>query len=153
MASRLGEHSAAATASNSVSQSRWWFAFDDLPPNVNHQYVNRRGGRKALTAKARAQREAIAIAAGATGFRVRPTAVYAVRVAFIFPSWQHDLDGPLKSLLDAIFGTRWDHRVVRLEADKIVEPGTRYTEVEITERAPDLRASPVRATSYKEERT
>lgn len=94
-----------------------------------------------MTAQARAAREEIAAAAAAAGFRLNRAAVYAVRVACIFPRWgAGDLDGVLKSLLDAIFTPLWDHRVVRLEAEKRVEPGVRYTEVEITEMAAPMRS-------------
>ena len=117
-----------------------WFSLEYLPPNVNHQYVHLSGGRKALTKEARAARADIAKAAELAGFRLNKAAVYAVRVVFIFPRWGADLDGPIKSLIDSVFGTRWDHRVVRLEAEKRVEPGVRYTEVEITEMVAPMRA-------------
>ena len=130
-----------------------WFSFEGLPPGNNHMYANNGRGGKVLTKEARAARESIGQAAEAAGFRLNPAAVYVVRLVFIFPKWGQDCDSPVKATLDAIFTPRWDHRVVRLEVDKQVEPGVRYTEVEITEMVAPMRsrerAVVVTKTSYR----
>ena len=116
---------------------QWQFTLDFIPPGNNHQYMPiGRSGQKALTPEAKELRQIIGRIAEATGFRPELGAQYLVRVLFVFPGWSQDIDSPIKSLLDAIFGTRADHRVVRLEVDKAVVAKIRRTDVTIVEYAP-----------------
>lgn len=129
-----------AQAGAMPSPRQWHLSLPILPVGVNHQYqpiLGRRGAvsgyRLALTSEAQRTRMAIALQARAVGFVPRADRYYAVRIRFTFPTWQHDLDGPIKPLLDALFGSRADHRVVRIEAEKRVSPHEHGTEVWIEE--------------------
>lgn len=111
----------------------WAFQFDFLPPSVNHMYQAIGGGRKALTSDARQLRDSITILARRAGFEPQLGKCYAVRLRFTMPGWSGDIDGPVKAACDSIFGSRSDHRIVRLEVEKRVERGVRRTAVMIAE--------------------
>ena len=120
----------------------WHFTLPFIPPGVNHQYrPTERNGRKVLTEDAKALREHITVIARRAGFEPDIEAEYGVRVTFTFGAWTPDIDGPIKALLDAVFrapgqDNAWDHRIVRLEADKRVERGQRQTDVTVWEVSP-----------------
>lgn len=116
-----------------TTKGPWRFCLRFIPPGVNHQYVAIGNGKKALTQEAKDLRTLIASAVDGTGFVPRRDASYGVRVVFVMPGWSQDIDSPLKAMLDAVFGARGDHRVVRLEVEKRVVRGVRRTEVEIWE--------------------
>ena len=97
----------------------WLIALDFLPPSVNHSHHNLQG-RRALTEAACNARDAIAAETQLAAFSPAVGLFYAVAIVFTFPTWAHDIDGPIKPLLDAVFGPRWDHRIVRLEVAKLV---------------------------------
>lgn len=107
----------------------WAMTLDFTPPSVNHAYFTDRRGRRLLSADTKRVMEFMTFTAAAQGFRPDIKALYGLKVRFTFPTWGSDLDSPVKLLLDAIFGARIDHRVVRLEVDKIVESGVSRTEV------------------------
>lgn len=111
-------------------KTAWRFSLPFLPPSVNHSYVNSGSGRRVLRQDAKDLRDSIGFYALASGFRLKPGG-YAVHVTFTFPTNRHDIDGPVKHLLDGIFGTAADKQVWRLVVDKSVEKGVSKTEVEI----------------------
>lgn len=94
-----------------------------LPPSVNHMYHETPKG-KALTKEARAFRtEVESIISGRPRFRPRLDRCYSVMSWFTVPTWQHDIDNRVKALHDAVFGTRFDHRIVAAHQRKRVRPG------------------------------
>ena len=100
-------------------RERWAFRLP-LPPNQNHMYIPVRGGAKVLTAEARQFRKDVAVLLP-RGFRPSLERRYSVMVWFHFPSDRFDIDGCLKALLDACFGSRADHRVYSLHARKALD--------------------------------
>lgn len=113
----------------------WTFTVEDLPPGVNHMYrLTQNPGGKALTTEAKRIRRQFSDAAFLAGFEARGApACYAVWVTFTMPGWSMDIDSPLKALLDSVFGSRADHRIVKLSVLKRVKRGERATEVVIQE--------------------
>ncbi len=109
----------------------WTFTLGMLPPGVNHMYAHLPGGKLALTAEALNFRDTAQIAANRAGFRRDRHALYTVEITFFVPTWSHDVDGPLKAALDALFGSRGDNRVVSLLPVKVVTPDLRDTLVTI----------------------
>ncbi len=99
-------------------------------------YVNLLHGRKAINPAAVADREGMALAAGAAGFRSSKKHKYAVRITLTMPDWDtQDVDSGVKALLDSVMGSRNDHRVVLLIVQKkVLGPGTPcHTVVKIRE--------------------
>lgn len=117
----------------------WHLTLPFLPPGNNHQYrMTEKRGAKALTEEASDLRKLIASATQRAGFEATLKAQYGVRVRFVMPGWSQDIDGPIKALLDVLFTVpgrkqAWDHRIVRLDVGKIVQPGVSRTEVTIWE--------------------
>ena len=109
-------------------------AIDLLPVSLNHQYQRGPGKSKLhLTDEARSIRDAFTIEANLQHFRARKDRYYEVEVTFTFPEWSMDSDNYLKPLMDALFGTRGDHRIVRHHVKKRVMPGTSSTVVSVYE--------------------
>lgn len=113
-----------------------------LPPGVNKQYGLTKRGYMYLTAEATDVRYDIGRTMLANGWKADPTKRYSIKVRFMFPTDMHDLDGPLKGLLDSLFAVagrkkmRWgalDYTVMRLEVEKCVEKGRSKTELWIEE--------------------
>ena len=97
----------------------WLIELDFAPPSINHSH-NRSGHRTQAT---RFMMDDIAKRTLAAGFGIpHPGRYYSVRVAFTFEDWSSDVDNRLKSLLDGIFGSRADQRIVHVEATKHVDP-------------------------------
>ena len=109
-----------------------WAVRLPLPPNTNHMYFPVRGGGKVLTAEARQFRKDVAVLLP-RDFRPTITARYSVMVWFTFPTDAWDIDGCLKALLDACFGSRLDHRVYSLVCRKRVDKSDPHTTVRISE--------------------
>src|SRR3990167_625123 len=108
----------------------WHMVLNFLPPSVNHSYLTTGMGRRVLTRDAKAARESIMWSARETGFTPDSKKYYAIRVRFIFPRLDGgDIDGPIKLLVDGIFGTQADRRIMRLEVEKVVRKGVSRTEV------------------------
>ena len=110
----------------------WLLTLDFLPPSVNHSHYNL-NGRRARTKAATSAGDAIAMETLAAGFTPSLEAFYAVSIVYTFPTWGHDIDGRIKPTLDAIFGARYDHRIVHLEVSKLVQSGTYRALVRITQ--------------------
>ena len=111
--------------------NRWAFRLP-LPPSVNHMYIPVRGGSKVLTAEARQFRKDCAVLMP-RDFRPSIERRYSVMVWFVFPTDAWDIDGCLKALLDACFGSRLDHRVMSLVARKAVNKADPHCTVRIAE--------------------
>lgn len=123
----------------------WCFSLPMSPIGNNKQYrLTESHGGKALTAVAKDIRRHFTNKAKAVGFEPTLTGQYGVRVELTVPTWNSDIDGPLKGLLDAVFlpagrrqGDRaWDHRIVDLRVTKAVVPGVHFVKVTIWEVAP-----------------
>lgn len=106
-----------------------------LPPSVNHQYVQRRNGRKALTTHTRSFRSRLEAERLLAGFRPLPDRDYAVHIVVTMPNRRvRDLDNMLKSVLDATFGGgNADRGVARILLERVIHSGMCRTEVWIEE--------------------
>lgn len=124
------------TWENTEPLRTWHIQLPAVPVGVNSQYRPRSRGRGELTGglwltrEAKRIRELLRLQANALRFTPRLDRSYRVRITYVVPSWHHDIDGPVKGTLDALFwfsrpGDR-DHRIVRLEVTKCVNPSNPY---------------------------
>ena len=115
----------------------WHFCWPLLPISVNAAYWHGPNGKLFLTAEARGFKDSVAydVASYPPNVRFAPELKkrYAVRVAFTMPNDARDIDNPLKLMIDALFGSKRDHRIYRLEVTKEVVPGKAQTEIWIEE--------------------
>jgi Holliday junction resolvase RusA-like endonuclease len=93
-----------------------------LPPTVNHMYVSRRGGGKALTEEARTFRHEVWCALFDAGLpRVPPAGDLAVTVRLTYGDRRRtDIDNRVKAALDALATALEfdDARVARLVVER-----------------------------------
>lgn len=101
---------------------RFAMDFDFLPPSVNHMYGVNRNGQRYITTEARDLKESMRLLAQLAGFRPDLKKRYALGLDFIMPHQDSlDIDSGLKSLIDAVFSSRTDQRIMELHAYKWVE--------------------------------
>ncbi len=99
------------------------FALDFLPPSVNQMYGINRYGQRYVTAEARGLKESMRLLAQLAGFRPDLKKRYAMALDFVMPHLDRlDIDSGLKSLIDSVFSSRTDQRIMELHAFKWVEP-------------------------------
>lgn len=122
----------------------WHFMLPYLPPGINSQYTHTARGRMVLTAGAMDSRQDIGKVCLANGFKADITKTYEISIIWTFPNRGHDIDGPIKGLLDSLFArvnnkgkVLWgatDYTVVKLVVEKRVVSGKSSAEIWIRER-------------------
>lgn len=109
------------------------FAVPDLPPSVNHMYIQVGAARRVLSPEAQTFRQLVTLAIGSQRLNWKPKGVVMVMVFLESPFWinkKHQIrdadgDNRLKSLCDAIQvttgiadNTNWEFHVWKVAAPK-----------------------------------